>query len=115
MVLIDLCMRNILLNRNARWLVPLVIAPLLILLANSSIAGQTDIRVTGKVTDKATNTGLPGVTVQVKGTNTGTVTDATGTYSIQVTENATLVFSSIGFVKSEVPVGGRTEINVTLE
>jgi TonB-linked SusC/RagA family outer membrane protein len=115
MVLIDLCMRNILLNRNARWLVPLVIAPLLILLANSSIAGQTDIRVTGKVTDKATNTGLPGVTIQVKGTNTGTVTDATGTYSIQVTENATLVFSSIGFVKSEVPVGGRTEINITLE
>ncbi|QHV97055.1 SusC/RagA family TonB-linked outer membrane protein [Spirosoma endbachense] len=108
-------MRNILLNRNARWLVPLLVAPLLILLANSSIAGQTDTRVTGKVTDKATNTGLPGVTVQVKGTNTGTVTDATGTYSIQVTENATLVFSSIGFVKSEVSVGGRAEINVTLE
>ncbi|QIP12334.1 TonB-dependent receptor [Spirosoma aureum] len=108
-------MRNILLNRNARWLVPLLVAPLFILLANDSIAGKADIRVTGKVTDKATNTSLPGVTVQVKGTNTGTVTDATGTYSIQVAENATLVFSSIGFGKSEVPVGGRTAINVTLE
>ncbi len=71
------------------------------------------IRVTGNVTDKA-NVGLPGVTVQVKGTTTGTVTDATGAYSIQTDENATLVFSSIGFIRQEIAVGARTVLDVVL-
>ncbi|UFH54933.1 TonB-dependent receptor [Spirosoma sp. KNUC1025] len=77
-------------------------------------ARSAPIRITGKVTDAATNTGLPGVTVQVKGTSTGTVTDASGSYSIQADENATLVFSSIGYVKVEVAVGGKTAVNAAL-
>jgi len=72
------------------------------------------IRITGKVIDK-NNTGLPGVTVQVKGGTTGTVTDANGNYIIQADDRATLVFSSIGFLRQEVAVGGKSTVNVTLQ
>ncbi len=96
-------------------LVQVFFGALLILLVQPILAdAAATIRVTGKVTDGATNTGLPGVTVQVKGSNIGTVTDAAGMYSLQVDENATLVFSSIGYTKEEVAVNGRTVINVPL-
>ena len=72
------------------------------------------IRISGLVTDGNTSTGLPGVTIQVKGTTIGTVTDATGAYSIQAEDNATLVFSSIGYQRVEIPINGRTTINVPL-
>lgn len=70
--------------------------------------------ITGKVTDKS-NVGLPGVTIQVKGTNTGTVTDVNGQFTVQADASATLVFSSIGFVTQEIAVGGRSIINITLQ
>lgn len=55
------------------------------------------LTVTGKVID-ATEEGMPGVNVQVKGTTTGTITDFDGNYSIQVPNaKATLVFSFIGY------------------
>lgn len=87
---------------------------LYITLVNTVRAGSAPIRITGKVTDGATTAGLPGVTVQVKGTTTGTVTDAAGAYAIQADDNATLVFSSIGYVKVEIAVDGRSTINVPL-
>src|SRR5690606_339576 len=60
--------------------------------------------------------GIPGVNVVVKGTQSGTITDATGRYSVSVTDaNAVLIFSSIGFNTREVPVGGRSVIDVSLE
>lgn len=72
-----------------------------------------DISVSGKVTSE-TNEGLPGVNVTMKGATTGTVTDASGNYQLTVPENATLVFSYIGYVTEEVAVGNRTTINVRL-
>ncbi|HEX8529524.1 MAG TPA: SusC/RagA family TonB-linked outer membrane protein, partial [Cytophagales bacterium] len=58
---------------------------------------------------------LPGVSVVVKGTQNGTVTDANGSYRITVAEdNAVLVFSFIGYATEEVPVGGRAVIDVRL-
>ncbi|GAB3943466.1 TonB-dependent receptor [Spirosoma harenae] len=80
----------------------------------STQAGVVPIKITGKVTDSPTGTGLPGVTVQVKGTTTGTVTDANGTFTIQAEENATLIFSSIGYQKQEIAISSRTTINVAL-
>lgn len=72
-------------------------------------------RVTGKVLDGDNNEGLPGVNVIVKGTSTGGITDTDGNYSVNVSDgNATLVFSSIGYVTQEVAVGNRSEINLTL-
>lgn len=69
--------------------------------------------VTGKVLDDK-GSPAPGVTVKVKGTNAGTVTDLNGNYSINVPDNGTLVFSYIGFETQEVTVAGKTVINVTL-
>ncbi|MEN8249101.1 MAG: TonB-dependent receptor [Bacteroidota bacterium] len=71
--------------------------------------------VTGKVTDE-TGQPLPGVTVKVKGTTRGTVTDVDGNYSMSnVPDDATLVFSFIGMKTQEMPASGVTNINVTLD
>ncbi len=69
--------------------------------------------VQGKVTD---NSGMPmiGVTIQLKGTNTGTTTNFDGEYSINASNGSTLVFSFIGYVTKEVPVTGPT-LDVSLE
>lgn len=69
--------------------------------------------VTGTVTDN-TGRGVPGVTVTVKGTKTATQTDANGTYRISAPDNATLVFSSVGFEQMEMPLGGRTSYDASL-
>lgn len=72
-------------------------------------------KVTGLVTDK-TGVSMPGVTVSVKGTNNGTVTDADGRYSLSdIPPNATLVFSFIGTKKREVKVNGHSVINTIME
>ena len=68
--------------------------------------------VTGKVTDDK-GIGLPGVTILVKGTTTGTVTDIDGNYKINPTGN-TLVFSFIGFAPQEINIDGRSVIDVKL-
>ncbi|MGB3776255.1 MAG: SusC/RagA family TonB-linked outer membrane protein, partial [Leeuwenhoekiella sp.] len=69
----------------------------------------------GIVTD-AENVPIPGVNVAVKGSEgAGTVTDFDGNYTLEVPENATLVFSYIGFATQEVPLDGQAEINVILE
>ena len=57
---------------------------------------------------------LPGVSVIVKGTNTGVVTDFDGNYAVNVDTNSTLVFTYIGFTKKEISVQGRSKIDVVL-
>jgi TonB-linked SusC/RagA family outer membrane protein len=71
-------------------------------------------RITGKVTSAKDNQAVPGVNVLVKGSTTGSVTDASGNYSISADPSATLTFSSVGYTTQDVAVGGRTVINVTL-
>jgi TonB-linked SusC/RagA family outer membrane protein len=72
--------------------------------------------VTGKVTSAEDGASLPGVNVVVKGTTTGTATDADGNYSVSVAgADGTLVFSFIGLQTLEVPIGGRTVVDVQLE
>ncbi len=71
-------------------------------------------KVSGKVSD-VNGEGLPGVTVQVKGTTTGTSTDIEGNYSLaSVPANGTLVYSFVGMVAQEISVQGQSVINVTL-
>ena len=75
---------------------------------------QADIVVKGKVAEE-NGTPLPGVSILVKGTNSGTTTDASGEYSITVPNaEAVLVYSYVGFIKQEITVGARNSINVTL-
>lgn len=83
------------------------------LFTGASLLAQT-VRVTGTVTDQTDGTTLPGVTVAVRGTTQGTLTDLSGNYEIQVASDATLVFSFVGMTTQEIPVDGRNVINVAL-
>lgn len=79
------------------------------------IFAQQQISVSGVVTENATGNPAIGVSILVKGTTHGTVTDIDGNYSLpNVPTNATLVFSYIGMNTVEEPVNGRTTINVRL-
>jgi TonB-linked SusC/RagA family outer membrane protein len=72
---------------------------------NSAAVAPQNVPVSGRVTDSK-GEGLPGVTVLVKGTTTGTSTGADGSFSLNVPENSTLVFSSIGYKNQELAVTG---------
>jgi TonB-dependent starch-binding outer membrane protein SusC len=82
-----------------------------------SVLAQNASTVSGKVTDDS-GTGMPGVNVIIKGTSSGTTTDADGNYSITISpdnSSTILVFSFIGFSTHEEAVNGRSTIDVSLE
>ncbi|MCP4311017.1 MAG: SusC/RagA family TonB-linked outer membrane protein [Bacteroidetes bacterium] len=71
--------------------------------------------VTGKITSAEDETGLPGASIVVRGTSTGTVTDVDGQYTIDAPgPDAVLVFSFIGFQSEETNINGRTTLNIVL-
>ena len=77
-------------------------------------AQQQGRKITGKVTDQG-GALLPGVSVVVKGTTTGVITDANGNYSISgIPANATLQFSFVGMKMQEIAVGNKTTVNLVL-
>lgn len=80
----------------------------------SPAQAQDETTVTGRVTSSEDNSPLPGVSVVVKGTQTGTTTNASGVYSITAPANATLIFSFIGMIGQEVAIGNRSTVNVGL-
>lgn len=83
------------------------------LLSVSLLFAQNTITVTGKVTD-ANNESVPGVSVQVKGTTQGTITDLDGNYTVAAPPDAVLVFSFIGLTTQEIDVNNRSTINVQM-
>lgn len=84
----------------------------LIVVAPKSVMQQKNV--TGKVLDTSGEP-LPGVSVVVKGTQTGTVTDIDGGYAVTVPDNsAVLIFSYVGFTPQEITVGNRTIIPITM-
>lgn len=88
---------------------------LLALMVSPLAALAQSIAVTGKVVSSDDGYGLPGVTIQVKDTSTGTVTDIDGNYSLKADGQDVLVFSFVGYKSKEVAVKGKNKINVTLE
>jgi len=74
---------------------------------------QSGKTITGKVADE-TNQPLPGVTVKIKGSNSGTSTDTNGVYTIQAKPSDILTFSLLGNLTKEIPVNNQAKINVTL-
>ncbi|KQS33580.1 SusC/RagA family TonB-linked outer membrane protein [Dyadobacter sp. Leaf189] len=84
------------------WLVPLI-----------AVHAQTGT-VTGKVRDQE-GSEIPGVSVSVKGSSQGTSTNEHGDYTIQIAQGSTLVFSFIGFKRTEIVAGGQQVVNVTLQ
>jgi len=88
-------------------------AMLFLLLSQVNAQAQTR-ELTGRVTEE-NGSPLPGVSILIKGTTTGTATDTDGRYSIAVPgNNAVLVFSFIGYTTREVPAGNQTSLNVSL-
>jgi len=79
--------------------------------ANSSMQARP---VSGTVTDQSTGEPLIGVTIIVKGTTNGTISDIDGKYSLQVNEGDVVVFSFIGYTSQEITVGAESEINIIL-
>lgn len=73
-----------------------------------------DRKVTGKVTAAEDGSGLPGVSVQLKGSTKGTTTDANGNYSLPLSSSGTIRFTFVGFAPKEVAVGSQAVINVQL-
>ena len=85
------------------------------MLAAPLIAMAQQRTVTGKVSSSDDGLGLPGVNVVVRGTSTGTMTDADGNFSIVVpNESSVLVFSYVGYATQEITVGANSVINLSL-
>lgn len=85
------------------------------LLSNASGMEPPPVTITGRVTAAETNSPLPGVTVAVKGTSSGTVTDQDGRYKLTVNNGqGTLVFSFIGYLRKEEPINNRTTIDMAM-
>lgn len=79
-----------------------------------SAFSQQQKSVSGKVTDSS-GASLPGVSVVVKGTTNGTISDGNGNYSLSnIPENAIVQFSFVGMKRQEIEVAGKTTINITL-
>lgn len=90
---------------------------LLILLSAFSLclSAQNTATLTGKIISGSDSEPLIGASVKVKGTTNGTISDLDGNYSLSnIPDNATIVFSMIGYVNQEVRLNGRTKIDVTL-
>ena len=85
------------------------------LFLGSAYAQQSKIEIKGTITEEDTGYPVPGATILEKGTSNGAASDFDGNYFITVSENATLVVSFVGFVKTEVKVDGRSQINITLK
>jgi len=80
----------------------------------SSVAVYAQERsISGTVKDE-TGQPMPGVNVIVKGTTTGTASDGDGKYTLSVPENATLVFTFVGYTTAEVPVGTQSVVDVQM-
>lgn len=93
----------------------LIFISLLLLFNPSGLsAGEQNTNITGKITNTE-GVPLPGVTVIIKGTLTGTVSDADGTYAITASSEDILQYSFIGLKTHEVRIGDQTVINVSME
>lgn len=90
-----------------------VVLALLILMYSFAVFAQ-GIQVKGVVTSADDGQPIPGVSVVVKGTTLGMITDINGSYSLNAQGNSTLVFSFVGMKTQEIPVNMKTVINVVL-
>lgn len=83
--------------------------------SDSSVSSQQQKSVFGKVTDSS-GSPLPGVSIVIKGTTSGIITDADGKFTLaKVSEDATLQFSFVGMKTQEMKLAGKTNINITMQ
>jgi len=92
----------------------ILIAFLILGSSTLSVFAQQSKTITGVITDE-TSAGVPGASIVIEGTSTGTVTDFDGKFSIRANANDVLVISFVGYKKQRVKVGEQTSINVSLK
>jgi TonB-linked SusC/RagA family outer membrane protein len=80
----------------------------------SNVKAKKETKITGIITDENDQPAI-GVTVQVKTTGDGTITDFNGEYEIEIPENGVLIFSFIGYKTAEISVAGKSKIDLKLE
>ena len=83
-----------------------------LLLGNFAMAQQTVL--TGKVTDSSSGESLPGVSIVVKGTTNGTITNLDGNFTLSAKRGDVIQFSFVGYVKQEIAVQGQKDIEIAL-
>ena len=107
-------MNRLLRNQKLKFLL-LILLITITSLTGAQVMSQQAKRVTGTLTDATSMEPMIGVTVIVKGTTTGTTTDAKGKYTIEVANaNAILTFSSVGYVSQDITVGNQSAIDVKM-
>lgn len=104
-------MLNNVLTQPKQLMKKLLLQLLVVLLTSVPALAQT---VSGTVTSSTDGQPLPGVSILVKGTNTGTTSDIQGNFTVTATPDQTLVLSFIGYSTKEVLVGNSTNLNITL-
>lgn len=98
-------------NKNLRNFIML-----LVMILNVNLLFAQGFKVTGRINDAKTATGIPGATVIEKNTQNGTSTDINGRFTLNVSaEDAVLVISYVGYQKQEIPVAGKAVITVNLD
>ena len=98
-------------KKRALWLRYLV---LFLAFASASVGYAQEVALTGVVTDASDGSTIPGVTVVIKGTTTGTVTDIDGKYSLKVKSGDAIVFSYVGYTSQEVAYAGQKTLDISL-
>ncbi len=86
----------------------------LMLILSSSLYAQNNKNVTGKVTDNKGES-IPGASVKIKNTTTGIATDIEGKFSLNISDNAILVVTSVGYDDQEVNINGRSEMTIVMK
>ena len=109
---------------SSMWVIAAMLSTTTVIASNPPTKGtggkltaivNADKTVSGKVLSTDDGAPLPGVSVVVKGTTTGTNTDGEGNFKVNVKDDAAvLVFSAVGFEKQEITVGNRSTINISL-
>jgi len=93
----------------------LLLVPIAVLAFAGTTAQAQNRTISGRVTDRTSGEGLPGVTVLVKGTTTGVSTNSDGTFTLSApASGGTLVYSSVGYISVEQPIGDSNTINAAL-
>lgn len=101
-------------NNNKVTMLILKAVMLLITLVACQVA-MAQLTVSGKVLSGEDQSPVPGVNILVKGTTNGTISDANGSYALTVgSANDVLLFSFVGFISQEVPLNGRTSLEIVL-
>ncbi|SHF22293.1 TonB-linked outer membrane protein, SusC/RagA family [Mariniphaga anaerophila] len=108
-------MKLMLKNSIGRIFAFILLSIILTGLFTANVNAQQTIKVSGTVTSAADETPLPGLSIIVKGTSLGTITNSDGSYTINAPADGTLTYSFVGFQTQEVAIQGRSVINVSMQ